>query len=85
MRAFVSNWKLSEITIILVHAPYEDDDRREYKIPVTINPLTTERARVMLGLQLPADTVLRRGNGKIDRFAHWKWMVGAARGHRVTE
>jgi hypothetical protein len=79
----LEQWNLSEVTIVAVYAPYAEENSRVYRVPISIAPLTTTRTTIKLGLQLPADTVVR-SKGKIDRIGHWQWSFGAAQGHRVN-
>lgn len=62
----LSNWKLTQTTIIVVWQPYRDDNKRVYRLPVAIPPLNTQRVTFKLGFQLPADDVFRGG-----RQVHW--------------
>jgi hypothetical protein len=61
------DWTVTEITLLVTWSPYGDDDKRYYRVPVSIEPLKTERVSVRLGLQLPPD----------DR---WGFQIMSARG-----
>ena len=73
----LSHWKLTQVTIIVTWYPYEDGDRRDYRLPASLAPLTTETFR--LGLQLRPDDTLGG-----HRIQHWGWTYGPVRGYRVN-
>jgi hypothetical protein len=75
----LSHWKLTQVTIIVTWYPYEEGDRRDYRLPVSLAPLSTERQTFGLGLQLPTDT------GVLGHETHhWGWTYGPVRGYRVN-
>jgi len=67
------NWRIAELVIKLAWAPYSDDNVRDYRERVSIPPLTTASTHVLLGTQLPADTIIL---GKILKHYHWL-IIGA--------
>ena len=70
------DWTVTEITLRLTWSPYDNDSKRYYRVPVSIEPLNTERVSVRLGLQLPPD----EGVGT-RTMTHWEWLIENARGH----
>lgn len=72
----IANWNVTP-TIIVVWAPYQDDNKRVYRLPVAIPPLTTQRVTFKLGFQLPPDSASRG-----ERLTHWGWTYGPARAYR---
>ncbi len=68
------DWTVTEIILAVIWSPYGDDDKRYYRVHVSIEPLTTERTTVSLGLQLPPDDMVGH---------HWHWLIASARGYRV--
>ena len=69
---------VTEIMLVVVWSPYGDDNKRFYRVRVSIEPLKTEHVSVRLGLQLPADDVVKPG-----KITHWKFLIASARGYRV--
>ena len=68
------DWRVTVFAV--VWSPYGDDNRRYYRVHVSIEPLKTEHMSVRLGLQLPPDDVVE------DRMIrHWSWLIAKARGH----
>jgi hypothetical protein len=74
----LSHWKLTQVTIILNWYPYEDDDRRDYRLPVSLAPLTSVRQTFSLGIQLPPDTTVLG-----HKMGHWGWTYGPVRAYWV--
>jgi len=70
------DWSVTEITLALVWSPYRDDNKRYYRVSVSIEPLKSERLDVRLGLQLPPDDVVGTRTSK-----HWAWQIVGARGY----
>lgn len=71
------DWTVTEIILAITWSPYGDDDKRYYRVRVSIEPLKTERVSVRLGLQLPPDDMVAAGTMK-----HWAWLIKSARGYR---
>jgi hypothetical protein len=71
----LSDWTVTEITLTLTWAPYGNDNKRYYRVPVSIAPLNTEAVSVRLGLQLPPDDVVGTRT-----MTHWAWLIAGARG-----
>ena len=64
--------------------PYTDDDKRYYAQRVAIEPLTTERVSIRLGIQLPEDTRFKFRSGRLGPLeTHWGWQIAEAKGHRI--
>jgi hypothetical protein len=61
---------LTEITVVVVWSPYNDNDKRYFKIPVSLNPLTSEHQEIRLGLLIPQDK-------------HWGWQIVGASGYHI--
>jgi hypothetical protein len=74
----LEGWAVSEITLWVTWSPYKDDDKRYYVKHVSIEPLTTKRVNIRLGIQLPQDTVLRER-----RLSHWGWQLVQAKGRPI--
>lgn len=53
----LSNWNLTQATVIVTWFPYRPDNERVYRIPVAIPSLTAQRFTFKLGFRLPPDTV----------------------------
>jgi hypothetical protein len=68
-------WTVTEITLAVTWSPYRDDDKRYYRVRLSIESLKTERVSVRLGLQLPPDDVVGTRTMK-----HWAWLIAGARG-----
>jgi hypothetical protein len=64
-------WRLTEMTVVIVWSPYGDDDKRYFKIPVSIKPFMSEHQDIRLGLQLPRDA------------HHWGWQIVGAAGYHI--
>ncbi len=71
-------WTVTEVLLGVEWSPHGDDDKRFYRVSVSIEPLTTERVSVRLGLQLPPDRQLAPGTRPI---RSWHWLIMNARGH----
>ena len=63
----LTNWRLTELTLVVTWFPYGDADKNYYRIPVSTGPLTTAHVTVRIGIILPI------GN-------HWSWQTVSARG-----
>ena len=57
-------WNITEVSVLVVWAPYGERDQRLYRVPVSIAPLTTVHESFRLGLQLPADDRIIARNGR---------------------
>jgi hypothetical protein len=64
----LTKWTLTELTIVVTWFPYNDDDKRYYRTPVVVEPLTTSRITARLGLVLPREK------------SKWAWQTVGARG-----
>jgi len=73
----MSNWNITQATIVVVWAPYQDDNKRVYRLPLAIPSLTTQRVTFKLGFQLPPDSASRG-----ERLTHWGWTYGPVRAYR---
>jgi hypothetical protein len=73
-------WTVTEVTLVVLLAPYGEDDSRYYQVPIIIKPRTTEHVAVRLGLQLPPD-YFREPDGKVSAFARWSWDIEGAKGY----
>lgn len=73
-------WKIRELTFIVGRAPYEDADRRYYRVPASIEPLSTEQLTIRLGQTLPPDDVINLRQRKPTTIHHWMWQIVGARG-----
>lgn len=73
----LSNWNITEATIIVVWSPYTDENKRAYRVPATIPSLATRQIKFKLGLQLPPDGAKGDLNLK-----HWGWTYGPVRAYR---
>lgn len=71
------DWTVTEITLVVTWSPYESENKRYYRVPVSIEPLKTDRVSVRLGLQLPPDDMVGTRTMK-----HWAWLIANARGYR---
>jgi hypothetical protein len=76
-------WKISEITIVVTWSPYNQEDKRSFRVPTAITPMTTEHCAVRLGLQLPEDEWLTRNRRPQDRLNKWGWQIMGAKGYRI--
>lgn len=66
-------WIITAVTLRVTWAPYNDQDTRDYDVPVVIQPHTTERVPVRLGMQLPlADA--------FTKHQRWGWLISGAKG-----
>ena len=72
-------WTITEVTLRVAHYPYEGDDARDYEVPITIKPRTTEQVTVRLGLQLPPDS--KWADGKVKAQTNWTWLPVGAKGY----
>ena len=72
----LSNWNITQVTIVVVWAPYQDDNKRIYRVPVASPSLTTQQVKFKLGLQLPPD-----GVGGDPQLKHWGWTYGPVRAY----
>lgn len=80
----LQGWAVSEFTLVVTWSPYQDDDKRYYAQRVSIEPLTSERVSVRLGLQLPQDTRLKFPGGRLGPpQSHWGWQIVEAKGHPI--
>lgn len=78
-----SDWVITEVTFVVTWAPYQDDDKRLYRVTGNIEPLKTEKLNFSLGIQLPADDVFPI-RGKAARvLSHWGWAIDSAKGYRA--
>ena len=73
-------WTVTEVTLVVLLAPYGDGDSRYYQVPIIIKPRTTEHVAVRLGLHLPPD-YFRESDGKVSAFARWSWDIEGAKGY----
>lgn len=76
----LQNWTLTEITLVVTWLPYNQDDKRYHRETVSIEPLQTEQVSIRLGLQLPADDVIRLRKGPPIISKHWGWTYAGAKG-----
>jgi hypothetical protein len=67
-------WTISKLTIAVVWPAYKNESKREYSIPITIAPLTTEHVTFRLGLQLPPDEILKFPDGTVSVSKRWHWQ-----------
>ena len=74
-------WTISELTIAVVWTTHENENTRDYKVPIAIAPLTTEHVTVRLGLQLPADEILKFPSGRVSASKRWHWQPVGAKGY----
>ncbi len=72
------DWTVTEIILAVTWSPYSDDDKRYYRVRVSIKPLKTEHVSVRLGMQLPPDTAIGTNTSR-----HWSWLIANARGYPV--
>lgn len=80
----LEGWTVSEVTVVVTWSPYKDDDKRYYAQRVSIEPLTTERVSIRLGIQLPDDTRLKFRGGRLGPIeSHWGWQIVGAKGHPI--
>ncbi len=74
------DWTVTEITLGVTWAPYNDDDKRYYRESVSIESMKTSQVSIRLGLQLPLDDVIRRRNRAPVTMNHWSWLITGAKG-----
>ena|SRR6202030_1712613 len=74
------DWTVTEITLGVTWAPYNDDDKRYYRETVSIPPLKTGQVSIRLGMQLPLDSVIKYRAGPPTKQKHWSWLIAGARG-----
>jgi hypothetical protein len=73
----LSNRNITESTIIVMWAPYQEENKRGYRVTAAIPSLTTLQVKLKLGLRLPPD-----GAPGDPKLAHWGWTYGAVRAYR---
>lgn len=74
------DWAVTEITLVVTWLPYDDNNKRYYREPVSIGSLKTSPVSVRLGLQLPLADVVKRRNGAPTTMKHWAWAIVGAKG-----
>jgi hypothetical protein len=76
-------WTITEITLAVPWAPYNDSDKNYYRIPVSIAPLTTQSITTKLGTALPKDDVVNIGK-RVRTLTHWSWLIAGAKGRPAS-
>jgi len=81
----LEGWAVTEITLVVTWAPPSEDNKRLYMERVSIQPQTTERLTIRLGMQLPEDTPgLKFHGGRLGPAqSHWGWLITSAKGHAL--
>ncbi len=79
------NWTITEVIVRVAWSPYIDENVRSFKVITNIKPMTTEHAKIRLGLQLPRDTYQGRltRDPNLQWQKHWGWLIVGAKGFQT--
>lgn len=78
-----SDWAITEVTFVVTWSPYQDDDKRLYRVPAFVEPLKTEALKFSLGIQLPPDDVIPIRGRSPRTLSHWSWAIDSAKGYHA--
>lgn len=77
------NWRLTKVTFVVTWAPYGDDDKKYYRVPISIEPLATAHCTFSLAAVLPSDDIYPNKGRAPTAVHHWGWSILTARGRPV--